>query len=405
MEQEKKARIMKISIITMISLAAIILLVLIIQILVLKDDVNTGSNVNTEKLNVTNQEQVATNNEVQDKPSNNEQNTQNNINQNEENVQTNTNQQEEEEVIVIKPIIDGSSGQNQNGNQLLSTVYYYNQLNASAKTIYDNLKENKEQLITGTYKFDFGTEFNTLLHTPNGEKELNEAFQSAWNAFSYDESDLFYIDVSKMTLLKEERTIGGITTHHVSIGPGNNANYLKSGFQTQEQITNAQTYLENIVAQIVAQTEQNTPVEKAKMIHDWLIAIIEYSETGANRFHIYGALHDKKAVCEGYARSYKYLMEKVGVPCVLVSGVAVNTEGQTESHAWNYVQIDNNWYAVDVTWDDPVIVGGGQVDNNSRYRYFLKGSKEFTKDHVEHGTISENSMEFKYPVLSVNDYE
>ena len=67
--------------------------------------------------------------------------------------------------------------------------------------IYDKLKQNKEQLITGTYVFEFGTSFNTLLNTEKGDKTLYTAFQSAWNAFSYDECDLFYIDIKKMNLI------------------------------------------------------------------------------------------------------------------------------------------------------------------------------------------------------------
>ncbi len=35
--------------------------------------------------------------------------------------------------------------------------------------------------------------------------------------------------------------------------------------------------------------------------------------------------------------------------CVLVSGTATNSQGEEENHAWNYVQINENWYAVDVT--------------------------------------------------------
>ena len=39
--------------------------------------------------------------------------------------------------------------------------------------------------------------FNTLLNTEKGDKTLYTAFQSAWNAFSYDECDLFYIDIKR----------------------------------------------------------------------------------------------------------------------------------------------------------------------------------------------------------------
>lgn len=62
-----------------------------------------------------------------------------------------------------------------------------------------------------------------------------------------------------------------------------------------------------------------------------------------------------------------------------MSGTARNSEDKTESHAWNYVQINENWYAVDVTWDDPIITEERPLNIEEKYRYCLKGSDEFLK--------------------------
>lgn len=292
-------------------------------------------------------------------------------------------------------------------SETIAARYYYSQLNSYGKAIYDKLKDNKNQLKTGTYVFEFGTNFNTLLHSEKGEQILNTAFQSAWNAFSYDECDLFYVDIKKMNLICETRTLGGITTYYVSIGPGDNKNYLQDNFQTVEKIEKAQNYINNIIKQIIKQTKDDQKITRVKKVHDWMIDAIEYdqSETNVNKFNIYGTIHDKKAVCEGYARSFRYIMEEIGVPCVLVSGTAKNSQGKTEVHAWNYVQIDDKWYAVDVTWDDPIITGGGSITDNEKYKFFLKGSEEFFKDHTESGEFSENSIKFSFPILSTANYE
>ena len=314
-----------------------------------------------------------------------------------------------EQQNIVEPILNEITNpqNNQTSQEVISSTYYYGQLDDNAKIIYDALKENKENMKTGTYELDFGTQFNTLLHTETGEQELQTAFQSAWNAYSYDQADLFYIDSQKLTLMNEYVNVGGIVTYHISIGPGENENYLLDTFQEAESIEQAESYIQNIVDQIVEQTQNDSVVEKARRIHNWLVSSVSYeeSEENKNRFEIYGALHDQRAVCEGYARSFKYLMEKVGVPCVLVSGTGTNSEGKSESHAWNYMQVNNEWYAVDVTWDDPVVVGGGTPGTNTLYRYFLKGSEEFYKDHKEENIISENSMSFRFPTLSTTDYE
>lgn len=314
-----------------------------------------------------------------------------------------------EQQNIVEPILNEITNpqNNQTSQEVISSTYYYGQLDDNAKIIYDALKENKENMKTGTYELDFETQFNTLLHTETGEQELQTAFQSAWNAYSYDQADLFYIDSQKLTLMNEYVNVGGIVTYHISIGPGENENYLLDTFQEAGSIEQAESYIQNIVDQIVEQTQNDSVVEKARRIHNWLVSSVSYeeSEENKNRFEIYGALHDQRAVCEGYARSFKYLMEKVGVPCVLVSGTGTNSEGKSESHAWNYMQVNNEWYAVDVTWDDPVVVGGETPGTNTLYRYFLKGSEEFYKDHKEENIISKNSMSFRFPTLSTTDYE
>ena len=66
--------------------------------------------------------------------------------------------------------------------------------------------------------------------------------------------------------------------------------------------------------------------------------------------------------------------------------------------------LDNNWYAVDVTWDDPIIVGNGYVSESIKYKNFLKGQESFFASHKEDGYISQNSIEFEFPELAVEDY-
>lgn len=317
-----------------------------------------------------------------------------------------TNNEQVANQTIIEPIIDDNNASNPNNatqvEETFVATYYYSQLNENAKQIYDGLKANKENLALGNYTIDYGTKFNTLLNSQGGEEKLNQDFQSAWNAFSYDNMELFYIDSNKITLTNQYYSLGGIKTYKISIGAGNNTNYYKDTFSNKAQVDAAKSYLENIKKQMIEQTASDDTYNKIAKIHNWLIYFISYenNENSKDQHTIYGALKNGKAVCEGYSRAFKYLMDGVGIPCVLVSGTGTNSQGQTETHAWNYVQINDKWYAVDVTWDDPVITGGGELTNEMKYKYFLKGSDEFFKDHTENGNISENSMTFKFPTLS-----
>ena len=45
-----------------------------------------------------------------------------------------------------------------------------------------------------------------------------------------------------------------------------------------------------------------------------------------------------------------------------------NYKISSENHIWNLVNVDNNWYHLDLTWDDPVTSNGTDV---LEYDYFL----------------------------------
>jgi len=283
--------------------------------------------------------------------------------------------------------------------------YYYDQLENNAKIIYDALENNKDNFKKGNYIVNLSTRFNSLLHQSDGERLLTDACQSAWDAFTYDNPDIFYIELSKISLITEYTTIGNTTTYSVSIGPGENRNYFQQSFSSQLQVEDAIKEIEEIKNNII-QTASGNDYDKVLKVHDTLANILEYETTisGVNIHNIYGALKEKKCVCEGYAKALKYILDSMNIPCILVSGIATNTNGTTESHMWNYVKLDGNWYGVDVTWDDPIIMGAS-ITNNIRHTYLCKGSNVFNKTHKINGQISQNGIVFLYPDLNTVDYK
>jgi len=97
-------------------------------------------------------------------------------------------------------------------------------------------------------------------------------------------------------------------------------------------------------------------------LHDWMLEWGEYDpgalssgpvgEPIPHNDNPYGFLVGKKGICLGYATTFQLLMDLCGIECQLVPGKA---HAGTEDHAWNLVMLDEEWYAVDVTWDDPII--------------------------------------------------
>ena len=115
--------------------------------------------------------------------------------------------------------------------------------------------------------------------------------------------------------------------------------------------------------------------EKAKILYDSLAGEIEYEEEALydsallNEHTAYGAVCKKKAVCDGMALAYKYLLDRCGIRCILIPGTS---EGAP--HVWNTVFWDERWHESDLTWDTvSEAKEGGQ--------YFDLTSEEMNKDH------------------------
>ena len=112
---------------------------------------------------------------------------------------------------------------------------------------------------------------------------------------------------------------------------------------------------------------------KAYIAHNYIASTVSYhlnrNASGLELSHqqsAYGALIDHKCVCQGYAESYKRLLDAAGVFCDVVCG---KIKGSLEYHAWNMIRLDGKNYHVDVTWDSR---GGGIVSDE----YFCLSDKE-----------------------------
>lgn len=91
---------------------------------------------------------------------------------------------------------------------------------------------------------------------------------------------------------------------------------------------------------------------------------------------IYGALVDQEAVCAGYAKLFKYLTLQQGIDTSYITGVAYVGE-DSEAHAWNVVELENEYYYVDSTWGDCYEENG--IYN---YYYLMQSYDKMSSSHV-----------------------
>lgn len=128
----------------------------------------------------------------------------------------------------------------------------------------------------------------------------------------------------------------------------------------------------NVISSLI--TDGMEDWEKELAIHDWIIEWADYDKEANNNDpdaepdpdndNPYGLLLNKKAICAGYTSTFQLFMDLLDIECITVNG----TSGESYSeHYWNMVRIENSWYCVDVTWDDPY--GVDQTDE-LKYKYF-----------------------------------
>ena len=156
-----------------------------------------------------------------------------------------------------------------------------------------------------------------------------------------------------------------------------------------------------IVGQIIKSNMSD--YECVKAIHDYLVKHVNYdsksiadgtinNDEGHPSHTAEGALCKNLAVCDGYAKAFELLCAESGIYAYMMYGEGINPDGQKESHAWNVVKVNGEWYQVDCTWDDPVINGSVVTDgSNLTYTYFLLTDTEMYKDHVLDASYSTNA--------------
>jgi len=121
--------------------------------------------------------------------------------------------------------------------------------------------------------------------------------------------------------------------------------------------------------------------EKALIVHDYLILNTDYDYSDT-MYSAYDCLVNKSSVCQGYSLAFMYIMrDLLGVDCTVVFT-------DTQNHAWNYIKIDDDWYHVDLTADDPTSVSfeGEKFDSKGQvlHKNFLLSDEACYKSSELH---------------------
>lgn len=179
--------------------------------------------------------------------------------------------------------------------------------------------------------------------------KVKKVFEAVYN----DHPELFWVETEYSCKYTSDGTCMQITLKYNS---------------TVSNLAREKEYFEMRANAILQEANKLSDIgAKEKYVHDALVANVEYA-TGADMGQsAYSALVNGRSVCAGYARTFQYLLQQMGIPCYYCTGYS------GEDHAWNIVKIDDAYYNVDVTWDDT---------EPSTYDYFNKTDAEYEDTHV-----------------------
>ena len=126
----------------------------------------------------------------------------------------------------------------------------------------------------------------------------------------------------------------------------------------------------------LGETLRDDPFRLAKAIHDYVADRVEYDFAALEAFpdippeaaEAQGTWRNRRGVCAGYADLFRVMAKAAGLEAAYVVGETRTESGGVRpvKHAWNAVQIRDDWYLLDVTWN------AGSADSESGGKVFRK---------------------------------
>ena len=237
--------------------------------------------------------------------------------------------------------------------------YFYQRLTPEDQLIYC-------EMLSILSKHQEGVKLSTI-----DVDKVNRVYDSLWK----DHAELFFVDGCSYTsfYLKDELKALAFS-----------GAYNLETFEIEKYQQNIDRYVEKVLAQYNEEYPGGSDdYGKIKFWYEYLINHTEYDINSPNNQNILSVMENGRSVCQGYARTTQYVLSKMGIKTLLVVGTGRNNE----SHAWNEVFADGNWYHLDATWGDASYeINGDMTMIDSlppvNYDYLLVNDAEIMKTHA-----------------------
>ena len=204
---------------------------------------------------------------------------------------------------------------------------------------------------------------------PYNYQELLNVFytilDSGYDVFTFYCPEEYTDCIKDVQTVSDQENNDTLTTLGNFVSPYNNFSSLKVKYDTagevtvtvnhlysDEEIKKISNKIDSIFKEIVTEGMDNIDIIYA--FHDYIINHTQYDETFDEKVttNTYesnkatGPLFQGYAICSGYTDAMALLLDKLGIN---------NYKVASDTHVWNAFYMNDKWWHVDLTWDDPVV--------------------------------------------------
>ena len=264
------------------------------------------------------------------------------------------------------------------------------------------VKEEKEVTLTAsndyTRDYDFNYVKRTDDFTPNNYQDLLNIYYTVLNSgeeeFSFYCTDEYSECINDVDSLANNQKV--LSTINNFVHPFNSFRHLETSYDDYGKVTLKveHIYSNNDIKLIEAEvkdieneiwSESMSNEDKIKAAHNYIINNNKYDKDRSDNNIVkyksdtaYGSLLEGYSLCGGYTDAMELFLEDMGVKSYKIS---------SENHVWNAVYLNNTWYHLDLTWDDPITTDGSDI---LEYNFFLITTSELNELEKEQHNYDKN---------------
>ena len=259
--------------------------------------------------------------------------------------------------------------------------YFQSDLQKFYYSILREVTKEDHTLVKNEYYRDYDFNFvqNTNSLEPQNRKQLLNVFYTIIN--SGMDNFTFYCPESYSSCLTDVEDLANDPDllSHINnfVHPYNGFNHIETQYDSlgkvnihiqksysKKQIREINQVIDQLYNQLVVVGDSD--INNIRRVHDYIINHTTYDSLRSDynittyRSDIaYGPLLQGYGICGGYADAMELFLEKMGI---------INYKISSEQHVWNAVYLDQKWYHLDLTWDDPVTTNG---ENYLEHTFFM----------------------------------